>query len=89
MKLNIVFQYVTLLDSHFNIELFKPQRKHNKSCDYFTITIFPQTILQGTQRKYLKAKIKMIQIWSEIKSGITVRMEWSEKLSIVTHLERD
>ena len=28
MKLNIVFQYVTLLDSHFNIELFKSEREN-------------------------------------------------------------
>ena len=30
-KLTSGSQYVTLLGSHFNIELFKPQRKHNKS----------------------------------------------------------
>ena len=28
MELNIVFQYVTLLDSHFNIELFKSEREN-------------------------------------------------------------
>ena len=85
MKLNIVFQYVTLLDSHFNIELFKPQRKHNKSCDYFTIKIF----LQFYRGHYENMSRENKNNSNLVRKKIWYQLDWSQKLSIVTHLGRD
>ena len=88
MELNIVFQYVTLLDSHFNIELFKPQRKHNKSLWLFHNQNISTDNFRGDTMEISPSENEKIRI-DLVRSKIWYQLEWSQKLSIVTHLGRD
>ena len=70
MELNIVFQYVTLLDSHFNIELFKSERENTINLVIILQSKYFYNFIGDTMKTWAE-KTKIIQIWSDIKSGIS------------------